>query len=89
MYADSLEELLRQLAVRGISSLMVEGGAKVAEAFLSARMVDRIWLFQGAGTIGDAGIAAPMIPGHAMPGFELVSSEMIGEDRLDVFERME
>lgn len=89
MNAVSLEELLRQLAAREISSLIVEGGAKVAEAFLSARLVDRIWLFQGPGRIGEAGIAAPMIPGHAVPGFQLVSSEMIGEDRLDVFERME
>lgn len=87
--ADSLLDLLQGLASRGMSSLMVEGGARVAEDFLKADLVDRIWLFEGPGTIGDSGVASPTTSGHVPAGFELVSSETLGEDRLEIFERME
>lgn len=86
--AGSLDALLRLLAARGLTSVMVEGGARVAEDFFSAGLVDRIWLFQGPTAIGIGGIISPLQPGHVAPGFELVSREMIGEDRLEVFERM-
>ena len=87
--AGTFLDLLRQLAVRGLSSLMVEGGARVAEEFLKAGLVDRIWLFEGAVTIGESGVPSPITPGHAPGGFDLVSDETIGEDRLTIFERME
>ncbi len=86
--AESLTDLLRQLAARGLSSLMVEGGARVAEEFLKADLVDRVWLFQGPGTIGETGVPSPMAPGHVPLGFELVSDETMGDDRLEIFERM-
>lgn len=85
---DSLIGLLRQLAVRGFSSLMVEGGARIAEEFLKAGLVDRIWLFEGPGLIGDSGVPSPIMSGHVPAGFELVSDEAMGEDRLEIFERM-
>ena len=86
--ADSLIDLLRQLALRGFSSLMVEGGARIAEEFLKAGLVDRIWLFEGQGLIGDSGVPSPIMLGHVPAGFELVSDETMGEDRLEIFERM-
>ena len=87
--AASLLDLLQSLASRGMSSLMVEGGARVAEDFLKADLVDRIWLFEGTATVGDAGVASPITPGHMPAGFALVSNETLGEDRLEIFERME
>ena len=53
-------ELLEALATRGISSLLVEGGAKTAQRFLDADLVDRILLFQGPATIGEDGIESPV-----------------------------
>ncbi len=87
--AGSLLDLLKHLASRGMSSLMVEGGARVAEDFIRAGLVDRIWLFEGAVSIGEPGVASPIAPHQNLEGFALVSSETMGEDRLDVFERME
>jgi diaminohydroxyphosphoribosylaminopyrimidine deaminase / 5-amino-6-(5-phosphoribosylamino)uracil reductase len=39
-----LADLLRRLAARGVAHLLVEGGAEVHAAFLSARLVDRVVL---------------------------------------------
>ena len=43
-----------------MSSLIVEGGAETATAFLEAGLVDRIVLFHGSRAIGWPGIAAPV-----------------------------
>ncbi len=87
--AASLIDLLQSLASRGMSSLMVEGGARVAENFLAEGLVDRIWLFEGPDEIGEAGVASPFTSAHRPNGFVLVSSEAIGEDRLEILERIE
>src|SRR5690606_20519778 len=55
----ALPELLEDLAARGISTVMVEGGAETARHFLDEGLVDRIVLFSGAVTVGNGGIAAP------------------------------
>ncbi len=54
-----LPGLLGQLATRGISTLLVEGGAKVAGAFMQAGLVDKLALFRSSAPIGEQGIAAP------------------------------
>lgn len=86
--AAALIDLLRLLASRGWSSLMVEGGAQIAGDFLKSGLVDRVWLFEGPVTIGEPGIASPIAADRRPDGFTLVSSETIDEDRLFVFERM-
>jgi diaminohydroxyphosphoribosylaminopyrimidine deaminase / 5-amino-6-(5-phosphoribosylamino)uracil reductase len=86
--AASLEALLKLLAQRGMSSLLVEGGAKVAAQFLENGLVDRILLFEGPEAIGGGGIAAPLLPGAVSGDFRKVGDEMIGADRLEEFERV-
>ena len=54
----ALPELLEDLAARGLSSVMVEGGAETARAFLDDGLVDRIVLFSGEAEIGAGGITA-------------------------------
>ncbi len=54
-----LRELLRRLAARGISSVLVEGGATMASEFLAARLVDRLLLFYAPRLIGGDG--RPMV----------------------------
>lgn len=85
--ADDVEGLLFGLVSRGISSVLVEGGAKTARAFLAAGLVDRILLFHGPGAIGPGGIAAPVDADHIPEGFKHVRSAVFGADRFDDYER--
>ncbi len=81
------EVLLPALASRGISSLLVEGGAKTARLFLDAGLVDRIQLYQGPGTIGEGGIESPLLKTDMPSGFAHKGTFIFGEDRLDEYER--
>jgi diaminohydroxyphosphoribosylaminopyrimidine deaminase / 5-amino-6-(5-phosphoribosylamino)uracil reductase len=47
-----LEDLLRNLAQRGITHLLVEGGAEVHRAFLAAGLVDRLVLYISPKVLG-------------------------------------
>jgi diaminohydroxyphosphoribosylaminopyrimidine deaminase/5-amino-6-(5-phosphoribosylamino)uracil reductase len=59
-----LADLLRKLAARGVTHLLVEGGAAVHGSFLRAGLVDRVALFvaprivggDGVGWVGGAGV---------------------------------
>lgn len=81
------EQLLPALASRGISSLLVEGGAKTARLFLDAGFIDRILLYQGPGVIGEGGIETPVSKTDMPSGFAHRGTLTVGEDRLDEYER--
>jgi diaminohydroxyphosphoribosylaminopyrimidine deaminase/5-amino-6-(5-phosphoribosylamino)uracil reductase len=81
------EQLLPALASRGISSLLVEGGAKTARLFLEAGYVDRILLYQGPGTIGEGGIETPIRKTDIPSDFKHVGTRGVGDDSLDEYER--
>lgn len=85
--AETLLDLLTLLAMRGLSSLIVEGGAKIAAAFLQNGLVDRILLFQGPGIIGEDGITSPLTSTNIPNDFKLFESRMIGHDTLEAYER--
>lgn len=82
-----LSVLLAALASRGISSLLVEGGAAVAASFLEAGLVDRIHLYRGAAPLGEGGIASPLVAGSVPAGFTCVRSLQLGPDLLEEYER--
>ncbi|ARM87817.1 riboflavin biosynthesis protein RibD [Rhizobium sp. CIAT894] len=81
------EVLLPALATRGISSLLVEGGAKTARLFLEAGLVDRIHLYQAPVVIGEGGIESPLDATDIPSGFTHMGTQMFGVDRLDEYER--
>ncbi|QFY59693.1 bifunctional diaminohydroxyphosphoribosylaminopyrimidine deaminase/5-amino-6-(5-phosphoribosylamino)uracil reductase RibD [Rhizobium grahamii] len=81
------EELLPALASRGISSVLVEGGARTAKLFLDAGYVDRILLYQGPGMIGQGGIESPVTKTDMPSGFLHRGTSIFGDDRLDEYER--
>ena len=83
----ALPEILEDMAARGISSLMVEGGAKTAKSFLSAGLVDEIALFTGALKVGEEGIASPISRNSLPSGFSLVRSLKLGNDSLDIYRK--
>lgn len=76
----ALPELLEDLANRGMSRVIVEGGADTARAFLEDDLVDRIALFYGPEKIGSDGIAAPIARDHIPAGFRLAREARYGED---------
>jgi diaminohydroxyphosphoribosylaminopyrimidine deaminase / 5-amino-6-(5-phosphoribosylamino)uracil reductase len=84
-----LAAALAALGRRGITRLLVEGGAGLAAGLLKAGLVDRLAWFHAPMLIGgDAvpAIAALGIDGLAQaPAFERVSSEPVGADLLTMF----
>ncbi|MEK1930665.1 MAG: bifunctional diaminohydroxyphosphoribosylaminopyrimidine deaminase/5-amino-6-(5-phosphoribosylamino)uracil reductase RibD [Pararhizobium sp.] len=79
-------DLLAALATRGISSLLVEGGARTAQMFLNAGLVDRILLFTGPATLGEEGVPSPL-DRHLVPvGFLHTRTDTFGDDLLDTYE---
>jgi len=76
----ALPELLEDLAGRGISTLMVEGGAETVGSFLDEDIVDRVALFIGPDEIGPQGILSPIRQDHMPEGFRLVREARYAED---------
>lgn len=85
----ALPELLDDLAARGIMSLLVEGGAGIADAFLSEEMVDEIALFCAPGPLAGSGepVVSPIGPADVPPGFEATGEWRFGDDLLRTLER--
>uniref|UniRef100_Q07MT7 Riboflavin biosynthesis protein RibD n=1 Tax=Rhodopseudomonas palustris (strain BisA53) TaxID=316055 RepID=Q07MT7_RHOP5 len=86
-----LNAVLKLLAERGVTRLMVEGGAQVASTFVAQNFVDEIWLFRGSQPIGDDGIPAlqtlPLTAITASPAFRVRDSQTLSPDTLTIFER--
>ncbi len=76
----ALPELLEDLGAQGMATVMVEGGAHTARAFLDEGLVDRIALFRSSVIIGPDGIASPLDEKHIPPDYRLVRSARFGDD---------
>lgn len=76
----ALHEFLDDLAARGFASLMIEGGASLAQSFMAEGLVDRIALFMGDVTIGEGGIKSPIQPNQVPQGFEVSRQALYGSD---------
>ena len=87
-----LQAVLHALAEKGITRLLVEGGARVASAFVSAGLVDEFWLLRGPDNIGGDGVAAleglPLTSLTQSPGLRIRASEKLDQDILTVYERV-
>ncbi|WP_245365573.1 bifunctional diaminohydroxyphosphoribosylaminopyrimidine deaminase/5-amino-6-(5-phosphoribosylamino)uracil reductase RibD [Neorhizobium galegae] len=84
---DDLASLLTALAARGLSSVLVEGGATVARAFLEAGLVDRILLLEGPVEIGEGGIESPLARTDIPQEYSAVRRLRFGEDCCSEYER--
>jgi diaminohydroxyphosphoribosylaminopyrimidine deaminase/5-amino-6-(5-phosphoribosylamino)uracil reductase len=87
-----LPAVLHSLAEKGVTRLMVEGGAKIASSFVSAGLVDEVWLFQGPNAIGADGVnaldALPLSAITGSSGFKACASETFDNDTLTIYERI-
>ncbi|MGA2289039.1 bifunctional diaminohydroxyphosphoribosylaminopyrimidine deaminase/5-amino-6-(5-phosphoribosylamino)uracil reductase RibD [Bradyrhizobium sp.] len=83
--------VLQALARKGITRLLVEGGARVASSFVAARLVDEVWLLRSPEVIGADGIAAldalPLATITQSPAFKVRDTQMLQNDTLTVYER--
>ncbi|MGH3370474.1 MAG: bifunctional diaminohydroxyphosphoribosylaminopyrimidine deaminase/5-amino-6-(5-phosphoribosylamino)uracil reductase RibD [Nocardioidaceae bacterium] len=89
--AGSLEEGLRTLRVEGVSSLLVEGGGRLAGALLGLGLVDRYYWVQSPLWLGERGIPATAgLPSDPIAQAErgtVVERRALGEDTLLVLDR--
>jgi diaminohydroxyphosphoribosylaminopyrimidine deaminase / 5-amino-6-(5-phosphoribosylamino)uracil reductase len=79
------------LGHRGLTRVLVEGGGELAAALLAADLVDRIAWVRAPAIIGGDGFAGVGPAGiaslAAMPRFERLSIERVGEDVLETLRR--
>jgi diaminohydroxyphosphoribosylaminopyrimidine deaminase/5-amino-6-(5-phosphoribosylamino)uracil reductase len=87
-----LVAVLHALAGKGITRLLVEGGARVASSFVTAGLVDEVWLLRGAEPVGADGVPAldalPLSVLTGSPTFKLRASETLQKDTLTIYERV-
>ena len=87
-----LPGVLHALAGKGITRLLVEGGARVASSFVASGLVDEVWLLRGAEAVGADGVAAldalPLTSITQSPAFKLRVSETLEKDTLTIYERV-
>jgi diaminohydroxyphosphoribosylaminopyrimidine deaminase / 5-amino-6-(5-phosphoribosylamino)uracil reductase len=83
--------VLHALAERGITRLLVEGGARVASSFVAAGLADEVWLLRGPDAIGAGGVdaleALPLTSITQSPDFRVRASESLQKDTLTIYER--
>lgn len=86
-----LRKSMEALTSRGIVNLLVEGGARLIEAFIAAELLDRFHLVTTEQLVGRGGIQATMLGGLdgrlRGAGFVEVDRRAMGADKLRTFER--
>lgn len=84
-----IDAVLRELARRGITRLLVEGGGRIAAALLKSALVDRLVWFRAPRLVGGDGI--PAAAGFGVDkladaaDFSLVSTQPVGEDVMETY----
>jgi len=85
----SIAAALTAFAERGLTRLLVEGGGRLAASFIDEKLVDALVIFRSGIVLG--GDAIPAVAGLGLetiadaPGFRLVDSRQIGEDRIESY----
>jgi diaminohydroxyphosphoribosylaminopyrimidine deaminase/5-amino-6-(5-phosphoribosylamino)uracil reductase len=87
-----LSAVLQMLGARGLTRILVEGGATVATSLIVGDLVDRLAWFQAPLVMGNDGMAAiaPMSVARLDRArrFELLSEQRIGPDRAGYYRRL-
>jgi diaminohydroxyphosphoribosylaminopyrimidine deaminase/5-amino-6-(5-phosphoribosylamino)uracil reductase len=86
-----LPVVLHALSEKGITRLLVEGGARLASSFVAAGLVDEVWLLRGPDPIGPDGVPAleglPLTDLTESQMFKVRASETLQRDTLTIYER--
>ncbi|WP_292040219.1 MULTISPECIES: bifunctional diaminohydroxyphosphoribosylaminopyrimidine deaminase/5-amino-6-(5-phosphoribosylamino)uracil reductase RibD [unclassified Brevundimonas] len=88
----SIEAVLADLSARGVSSLLIEGGGKVAASFLRGGLIDAIEWFRAPmilGQSGRSGIAElDFLKLSDAPRFRRLAVEPLGDDLWERYEKV-
>lgn len=86
----SIPDVLTCLAERGVTRLMIEGGARVASSFLDAGVVDKIAWYRAAKVLGDNGLGAVAGLNYSdlakAPSFTHAFTEQLGPDQVEWYD---
>lgn len=85
--AKALENVADVERLEGVQSLYVEGGAKVAQSFMEADLVDRIELYIAPITIESGTAAPPSTLPQALDGWVVTETCQLGSDRYTAYQR--
>ena len=81
-----------ELAERGLTRVLIEGGGSVAAAFLNAGLIDELAWFRSAGIIGDDGKGAfgelGLVDMQTLPLFKRQHTLVFGPDTLDILRKV-
>ena len=89
LHAASLPHAVRALRARGVTSLLLEGGAGLASSFMQEALVDRLVIFRapillGAGSLNAFG-GLPSGAIESAPRWRLVEARRFGDDEMTVY----
>jgi diaminohydroxyphosphoribosylaminopyrimidine deaminase / 5-amino-6-(5-phosphoribosylamino)uracil reductase len=86
-----MAKAVQELGQRGLTRVLVEGGATLAAVLIGARLVDRLAWFHAPLLIGGDGIPAVAPLGietlGEAPRFERIALEQVGDDVLETLKR--
>jgi len=85
MAHESLEEAIKEITEKGITSLMVEAGAKLSTAFLESGLVDRVYWFRAPIIVGEGGLSAVGVC-EKLAKFKRIEHITLGNDILEVLQ---
>ena len=84
--------MIKRLAEEGISTILVEGGARTARSFLEADQIDEVMLFRSRAELG--GNRVPALAGMPLSSIETskrfgrIERRRFGSDILSVYKRI-
>jgi diaminohydroxyphosphoribosylaminopyrimidine deaminase/5-amino-6-(5-phosphoribosylamino)uracil reductase len=86
-----LRKVVNLLATGGVNRLLVEAGARLAESFISAELIDRLYLIDSAIDIGRFGVPAALLGRFleriTVARYSEVDHLVLGDDKVRIFER--
>ena len=86
VHEENVESVLTHLKVRGITRLLVEGGAEIHKSFLASGKIDEFQLLKSPKKLGENGVNGfngAII--EAKTGLKLQKTRILGEDTLEIY----
>ncbi|MBL4646434.1 MAG: bifunctional diaminohydroxyphosphoribosylaminopyrimidine deaminase/5-amino-6-(5-phosphoribosylamino)uracil reductase RibD [Rhizobiales bacterium] len=81
------EQIVERLVAMDMRTVMIEGGAAVAAAFLDADLIDEVQLISSGVELGGEGVPAPLQQMTNEKRFTVVDRKQLGDDTLTIYWR--
>ncbi|MGH7626561.1 MAG: bifunctional diaminohydroxyphosphoribosylaminopyrimidine deaminase/5-amino-6-(5-phosphoribosylamino)uracil reductase RibD [Gemmatimonadaceae bacterium] len=89
LHAAGIIPALEELAARGVRSLLVEGGARLAGSLLAGALVNRLIIFRGSMLLGAGSLGAfSAVPAYSLdaaPRYAAVERRALGDDVMTIY----